>query len=286
MTDQPRVEFRGRLVAAHYPASHAHAQSVTAYDFADGVRRDRIRYGDAKDRYPGGITYATREERLAFRVDEFREALAIGNQHWLKITYAVYGQGTPAEIEERIRSRVDQEEIRTDRRCPDCAVEVGEFHLPGCDIERCPRCAGQSISCECSRGEEDDEGEEIDAAREETVTRSRIQARSIVNYGIIAVPEGTVHATHYEGAPPVILPQLPPEVVRVLVHSMEECVGPPLPRSDDPPTPEQWAAFVGRIREMLTGIELAASRVSAQHRASVEACAVPFRQWLADHGGR
>jgi len=33
--------------------------------------------------------------------------------------------------------------------CHDCGVGVGEYHAPGCDVERCPRCFGQFITCPC-----------------------------------------------------------------------------------------------------------------------------------------
>lgn len=33
--------------------------------------------------------------------------------------------------------------------CGDCAVRKGQLHVAGCDIEECPACGWQSISCGC-----------------------------------------------------------------------------------------------------------------------------------------
>ena len=35
--------------------------------------------------------------------------------------------------------------------CHDCCVRKGQLHVPGCDVECCPRCRGQAMCCDCPR---------------------------------------------------------------------------------------------------------------------------------------
>lgn len=35
------------------------------------------------------------------------------------------------------------------RKCGDCDALPNTLHVPGCDMERCPLCGGQIISCSC-----------------------------------------------------------------------------------------------------------------------------------------
>lgn len=54
-----------------------------------------------------------------------------------------------AEIEyKRIKYGEEEQSSKKDY-CGDCAINKGYFHVFGCDLEVCPKCNGQAITCEC-----------------------------------------------------------------------------------------------------------------------------------------
>lgn len=43
----------------------------------------------------------------------------------------------------------EKDYLQEGNRCGDCGAKYGSFHHLGCDIEQCPVCNNQLISCDC-----------------------------------------------------------------------------------------------------------------------------------------
>lgn len=59
--------------------------------------------------------------------------------------------------------------------CRDCAALAGEFHAIGCVVERCAACGRQASSCDCEYEEDDEEAEDVNAARLALVGNKKVR---------------------------------------------------------------------------------------------------------------
>lgn len=49
----------------------------------------------------------------------------------------------------KVGDKGDWYEGEPDRTCGDCGHKYGEVHMEGCDVERCPACGRQMLTCDC-----------------------------------------------------------------------------------------------------------------------------------------
>jgi hypothetical protein len=70
----------------------------------------------------------------------------VGCKPWPELQRIPYGSEMRFPEPRPLRASWPNIEAKT---CHDCGAGDGELHHPGCDMEECPMCGRQSISCGC-----------------------------------------------------------------------------------------------------------------------------------------
>jgi hypothetical protein len=77
------------------------------------------------------------------------KTIKIGGKRYPRITFGGELRVLKSADYEYFSKCFGDDELEMPSPCHDCDVKLGEIHLIGCDVEICPACKRQLISCEC-----------------------------------------------------------------------------------------------------------------------------------------
>ena len=91
---------------------------------------------------------ASQKETRELLHGEWYERVKYGDEKWLD------SNGKPYDWSDENGIKMDPATWAGKRPCGDCGAIKGQYHCEGCDIEECPRCYGQFLSCDCRTDED------------------------------------------------------------------------------------------------------------------------------------
>lgn len=95
----------------------------------------------------------------------------------------------------KVGDKGDWYEGEPDKTCGDCGRKYGEIHMEGCDVERCPACGRQMLSCDCGPiyNVEDDIDEQTLEELKIEQQKEQLRYEAVVEYDRNA-PNGNIFA--------------------------------------------------------------------------------------------
>lgn len=83
-------------------------------------------------------------------MSEKQDTYTINDQVYQRIPYGQEKRYDDFALQHKQFDMIPYAEEAQLHPCNHCKVKAGEYHIPGCDVEECPKCENQSISCSCT----------------------------------------------------------------------------------------------------------------------------------------
>jgi hypothetical protein len=91
-----------------------------------------------------------------FQHDQLRKTIVLNGRRYRRIKYGAEAARLSRGKSQMAKIRRDELYAVSDIPCHDCYAVRGQYHCGDCDMETCPRCLTQLLSCDCEKSEDED----------------------------------------------------------------------------------------------------------------------------------